>query len=136
MQTGKFLKPEKLPFSRKQVLQRGVIPDSALPLSQEDLLLLPERSRSAPRTACLSDRCLSDYEETARRGLESISIMDTFLGGLVSSLKDPASDTFTLRASPDPSAIVLFIQSMSEGLKYAAGAFSTLPICPLLWILS
>ncbi|KAL8585914.1 hypothetical protein ACOMHN_061075 [Nucella lapillus] len=100
MACGKFLKPEKLPFSRKACIVHDLIPGTALALSQEDLLLLQEESRLQQRQAVLSERCLTEWEETARRGLEAVSVMDSFLGGLVSVLKDPDHTQFKLRHSP------------------------------------
>ncbi|KAL8607181.1 hypothetical protein ACOMHN_009575 [Nucella lapillus] len=132
MACGKFLKPEKLPFSRKACIVHDLIPGTALALSQEDLLLLQEESCSQQRQAVLSERCLTEWEETERRGLEAVSVMDSFLGGLVLVLYDPDHTQFKLRHSPDPAAVVPFIQSMAEGLKYSADAFARLHMISVL----
>ena len=42
-------------------------------------------SKSLP----LSEKTLSHWEETAIRGLEAVSVLDSFLGGLVSALSKP-----------------------------------------------
>ena len=62
----------------------------------------------------------------ARRGLETTSVMDSFLGGLVGALKDPGSDTFQLRQDLDASAILAFIQTLAQGLKASANVLAHL----------
>ena len=54
---GKYLRPERLPFSaRPSLLSDSPLPSGQRVVSPEDLLLLPERLRSSPRSACLSDK--------------------------------------------------------------------------------
>ena len=57
---GKFLKLGKTPFPIKVVLAHEAITPSPLTPSQEDLLLLPVRSRTTSRLYHLPDRALAD----------------------------------------------------------------------------
>ena len=52
--------------------------------------------------------------------------MDSFLRGLMACLKDPHQESFTMRDSPDPEAVVAFLQAISDGLKYLAGSVAKL----------
>ncbi|KAL8589381.1 hypothetical protein ACOMHN_021533 [Nucella lapillus] len=123
MACGKFLKPEKLPFSRKACIVHDLIPGTALALSQEDLLLLQEESRSQQRRlSSLSAASLSgkrQQEEAWRRcplWTPSWEAWSRF------------SKTQTTRNSncATPPAVVSFILSMAEELKYLADAFARL----------
>eukprot|EP00745_Piridium_sociabile_P014361 TRINITY_DN2118_c0_g1_i8.p3 TRINITY_DN2118_c0_g1~~TRINITY_DN2118_c0_g1_i8.p3 ORF type:complete len:725 (-),score=84.24 TRINITY_DN2118_c0_g1_i8:3056-5230(-) len=131
---GAFLKAERSPFLRgskkRPRLAHSAIPTASLRLSQEDTLLLPEKDRpsgsSSKRSASISDNSLSDWEEIARRGMETSSVMDSFLGGLVDALKDPAEDGFQLRRDLDQSSIQCVIQTLAKGLRFTAASFARL----------
>ena len=112
---GKFLKPTNSPFSRRAVLAHEAIPLSALPPSQEDLLLLPVRSCSSPRACQLPDKVMANWEEMARQGLETASVMDGFLGGLTEAVRDPdpSLQGFRLRPEMDPGQICAFTRSVT-----------------------
>ena len=132
--SGKFIRPGKPLFAKGVPLAHSAIPTATLRLSQDDMLLVPERSRlsKSPRLASIPERYLVDSEEMARRGLETTSVMDSFLGGLVGALRDPGSDTFQLRQDLDAPAILAFIQTLAQGLKASADVFARLHLNPIL----
>ena len=125
---GRFVRPGKPAFTRGLPLSHSAIPTATLRLSQDDMLLLPERSRlsKAPRLASVPERLLIDSEEMARRGLMTTSAMDSFLGRLVGALRDLASDSFQLRQDLDAPAILALIQTLAQGLKASADIFARL----------
>ena len=120
----KFFKPATPAFQKKPYMVHEIIPEAPLALTQEDLLLVRDRSRGQTQHVSLSERCLAEWEENARRGLVATSAMDSFLCGLASALKDPDQESFALRRSPDIPSIVAFIQAMAEGLKASSDAFT------------
>ena len=125
---GKFLKPTNSPFSPKVVLAHEAIPLSALPPSQEDLLLLPVRSHSSPRSCQLPDKVVADWEEIAQRGLETASVMDAFLGGLIEVVRDPdpSLQGFRLQPEMDPGQICAFTRSVTQGLRFLSSSLARL----------
>ena len=100
------------------VLAPEAIPLANLAPSQEDLLLLPVRSHTSPRSCQLSDKVLADLEETAQRGLETVSVMDSFLGGLIEAVRDPdpSLEGFHLKTEQDPVQICSFARSVAQGM--------------------
>ena len=131
---GRFVRPGKPAFTRGLPLSHSAIPSATLRLSQDDMLLLPDRSRlsKAPRLASIPERLLVDSEEMARRGLETPSVMDSFLGGLVGALRDPASDSFQLHQDLDAPAILALIQTLAQGLKTSTDILARLHFHPIL----
>ena len=83
--SGKFIMPGKPLFTKGVPVSHLAIPSATLRLSQDDMLLIPERSclSKLPHLTSIPERYLVDSEELARRGLEITSVMDSFLGGLV-----------------------------------------------------
>ena len=124
---GAFLKPEKLPFLNKQFLPEK-IPTNSLPVTQEDLLLLNEKDRDAPRSISVKEKDLRDFEEICCRGLISVSAMDSFLGCLVKSLKDDQSECFSLREDIDAADLLAFIRSLAENLRFVASSLASLEV--------
>ena len=98
------------------------------------MLPILERSHlsKSPRLASIPERYLVDSEEMARMGVETTSIMDSFLGGLVGALRDPESDSSHLRQDLDAPAILAFIQTLAQGLKASADIFARLHLNPIL----
>ena len=95
---GKFVRQGKSLFTKGAPLSNSAIPSTTLCISQDDLLLIPERSHSSKLAhyVSTSDRAHMDWEEMVRRGLKATSVMDSLLGGLVGVLKDPEWDAFQL----------------------------------------
>ena len=56
------------------------------------------------------------------------SVMDSFLGGLVGALRDQDSDSFQLRQGLDALAILACIQTLAQGLKASADIFARLHV--------
>ena len=77
----KLFRPGKPLFMKGVPLSHLAIPSATLHLSQDDMLLIPERSclSKSPRLACIPEQSLANWEEMARRGLESTSVMGSFL---------------------------------------------------------
>ena len=118
---GSFPRPVRSPFTDKY-LELVNLPDTSPRLSQQDTLLLPFKERNRPLKASLSSKTLEDWSEGARRGLESVSVVDSFLGGLMRCMLDPEKEFRSLRDPSDicPQAIMSFIKSISEALKFSA----------------
>ena len=100
----------------------------ALAPSQEDLLLLPARSHTSPQSCHLSDKVLADWGEMARRGLETASVMDGFLGGLIEAVRDPDTslEGFHLWPEMDPAQICSFARSVAQGLRFLSSSMARL----------
>ena len=128
---GHFLtmKNLKSPFKKRPVLGDS-FPTSFLPVTQEDMLLLGEddRNSNSPRSFAVKDKVLAEWELLAAKGLESVSVMDSFLGGLVSSIKDPSSSSFAVREEVDTADVVSFVRTISDSLKFAASSFASLQV--------
>ena len=80
------------------------------------------------RSLSLKDKNAQDWVELLGRGLESTSVMDSFLGGLVDALNEPSSPSFVLRDDVDSDSVISFFQAISENLKFVASAFATLHV--------
>ena len=127
---GNFLKPIKPP-QKIGVVANPSFPVKPVPLTQDDLSLLGEASVSdykGVRSLTLKDKQAQEFIELASRGLESTSVIDTFLGGLVEALNEPSAPSFVLREEIDTDSVVSFIQAISENLKFVASSFSTLQV--------
>ena len=127
--SGQFLKPGTFNRSLKGLLKHEKIPASRHSVSDDDLLLIPENMRKGATTSVkVSDRFLSDQEELSRRVLASNSLLDSFMGGLIATLKDPLKDGFSLREDVDASAVASFMHSMNEALKASSSAVTKLHV--------
>ena len=60
------------------------------PITVEDASMCSQATLS--KSLLLSEKTLSYWEETAIRGLEAVSVLDSSLGGLVSALDKPLPD--------------------------------------------
>ena len=131
---GKFVRPGKPAFTKGLPLSHSAIPSATLCLSQDDMLLIPERSRlsKVPRPTSIPERLLVNWQEMDRRGLETTSVMDSFLSGLVGALRDPESDSFQLHQDLDAPAILALIQTLAQGLKASADISTRLHFNPIL----
>ena len=130
LSVGNFLKPIKPP-QKIGVVTNPSFPVKPVPLTQEDLSLLGDASASdykGIRSLTLKDKQAQDLIEVVSRGLESTSVIDSFLGGLVEALNEPSSPSFVLKEEIDTDNIVSFIQAISENLKFVAASFSTLQV--------
>ena len=109
-------------------MNNNIIPSGPLPVTQEDLLLLSEADRGAGRTVSIKEKTLAEFEDTARKGLLAVSAMDSFLGGLVRSVKDDEASSFVLKQEIDVTDVVSFIRSLSETLKFSASSLASLHV--------
>ena len=64
--------------------------------------------------------------------METTSVMDSFLGGLVEALRDPDSDSFQLRQDLDPPVILACIRTLAQGPKASADIFARLHLNSIL----
>ena len=127
--SGQFLKPGTFSRSLKGLLKHEKIPASRHSVSDDDLLLVPENMRKGNFPGIrIPDRFLSDQEELSRRVLASSSLLDSFMGGLIATLKDPLKDGFSLREDVDASAVATFMHSMNEALKASSSAVARLHV--------
>ena len=124
---GTFLKGDKPPF-KKEALISGVIPSATLSATREDLLLLPEGKfqSSGNLSAQVKDKTLREFENLARLGLQSSSVLDSFLGGLVNLVKDDSVDDFVIKQDIDSGDFLSFIQALSETLKFTSSNLASL----------
>ena len=124
---GTYLKGDKPPF-KKEALISDLIPSARLPISREDLLLLPDANRQIGSgfSAQVKDKTLGEFENLARFGLQSSSVLDSFLGGLVNSVKDDSVDDFVIKQDIDSGDFLSFIQALSETLKFTASTLASL----------
>ena len=122
---GSFVKLGKLP---QPALAITSFPTKLVPPTQEDLLLLggSERAVREAKIVSIKDKALQDLSLMAGRGLEACSVMDSFLGGLVDSIRDPTLPNFSVKEEIEPGDLVSFVQAIVENLKFTASAFSSL----------
>ena len=131
---GKFVRLGKPVFTKGLPLSHLAIPSATLRLSQDDMLLIPERFHlsKVPHPASIPKPLLVNWEEMARRGLETTSVMGSLLGSLVGTLRDPESDSFQLHHNLHAPAILALIQTLAQGLKASADIFARLHFKPIL----
>ena len=118
LSSGKFIRPHKFPFPRKPPVCHDAIPKATLTPSPEDLLLLQDKARSA-RSVQIQDKILAEWEESTRRNLEVISVVDSFLGGLINAVRDPdhPGEGFHLREEIEPDQVFVFAKTALQGLR-------------------
>ena len=90
LKCGSFPRPTRSPFSGK-VLELDQFPACSPRISDQDTLLLSDRDRNRHLSSSIAPKSMEDWSETARRGLEATSVIDSFLGGLTASLFDPGT---------------------------------------------
>ena len=101
------------------------LPSSATEVSRDDMLLLP--SRDGNPKSVLRDKSLAGFEAAAIHALEATSMMDSFLGGLGSTMKglllhDPQSE----QTHFDAQAALSFFEAMSEAITFSASTLASL----------
>ena len=106
LRTGKFIKSALSPFPRLDA-ERQPGP-SAAPVSPG---LRPQPLQGG---------------FTARSGLESCSVIDSFLGGLSPTITVPDSEHFQLNPAADSRKVYTFATVVCQGLKHVANALSKL----------
>ena len=144
--SAKLARPGKSLFRKGVPLSHSAIPSATPRLSQDDTLLIPERSQlsKSPHLASIPEGYLVDSEEMARRGMETTSVMDSFLGGWVGVLRYPDSDSFQLRQHLDAPAVLPGIQTLEQGsrplltsspccIRILSGPGGIRPCQPLRW---
>ena len=120
-------RPNALPVgtflpTRKQAYRSFVrdhydsLPAAALSFSRDDKKLV---GKGEPLSAGkFTDKTLQAWENAARNGLASASVLDRFLAGLVAHLRDPESPsgTFELRENIKSEAILQMVRMCSSAL--------------------
>ena len=114
----KYFKPEPLPFKASFLHQ--ALPAQALKVSQDDLRLLGGKDKNFKPTSRLFESQLAQWEESARRSLEAVSLTDTFFTALLGSLRDPAADSFKFREDLSARASLCLMQAMHASQKHLA----------------
>ena len=101
------------------------LPSSPTEVSRDDMLLLPNRDGN-PKSV-LRDRSLAGFEAATIHALEATSMLDSFLGGLGSTMKgfllpDPQSE----QSQFDAQAALAFFEAMSEAITFSASTLASL----------
>ena len=124
---GSFLPYEKTPFSRS-LLEKHSIPDGPMHASPEDLSLIPESAKSDKRPVSFTDKAAADLEESARRSLETISILDSFLTGFIMSVRHPDSPAleFQIREEMDTECLGAFAAASVSLMQFLADSMAKL----------
>ena len=126
---GTFLKPRKQLGLRKDRFLHDILPSARLQASGEDLLLLPEAERNKNRSLDLKDKQLADFEENTSLTLQAVSATESFLVGLISSIRDDSAESgFQLKPSGEiiKDDVVSFIEAIDDRLNAAAALISDL----------
>ena len=124
---GTFAKLGKVPRKKSSLLSTS-FPLTSVSVTQEDLLLLGGSNAAEAKSLTIKDKALQDLSHMAARGLEATSVMDSFLGGLVDSIKDQRAENFAVREEIDSGDVICFIHGLVENMKFVAEAFSTLQV--------
>ena len=120
---GKFLKSRPPPFPKRGAIKHVVIPEATLGVSAEDLLLSKGKGQ---RNVVIPDKAFHSWEETARRGLESISVMDSFFGGTLKSIFRSGPNGIEVNQELGTQEIQHLVSQVSNNLLFAAHAMATL----------
>ena len=120
---GKFLKLRQPPFPRTAAFKHDAIPKNRLSLTSEDLLLSKGKTH---QTINLSDKTVGDWEEAARRGLESLSIMDSFFGATLKSIFSKSKGGVEVNQNINPKQVEILKNQVSENLKFSMHVMATL----------
>ena len=116
---GKFCKPRRPPYLEKK-LEFKKIPKLSMAASSDDKLL------GTASMIRISDSTMSQWEETSRRGLASLSVLDRFLGGIVGSILTKGEDgEVQVRDDVDPESIQALVDTASKNLRFSAHAMAT-----------
>ena len=122
---GRYLRPR--PVSRgnslgsKGLVCRSALPDGVPPANQEDLLV----AAAGSHPVTLSDKNLADNEEFARRALDACSVLDSFVAGLVESIKCEDQSTFQAGLL-DSRSINAFAGAIDVSLRFATDSLAKL----------
>ena len=97
---GTFLTDKGRKISKKKLLSTDSLPSGKLKSTREDSLLVQESEKSS-HSLNVKEKSFSDFEGLTGAGLQSVSVMDSFLGGLVSVVSDDSSDSFSVKPDFD-----------------------------------
>ena len=120
---GKFLKLRQPPFPKTAAIKNLAIPKNRLSLTHEDLLLAKGKGQHSIN---LTDKTVSEWEEAARRGLESLSIMDSFFGATLKSVFKKTKGGVEVNQDINPKQVEILKNQVSENLKFASHVMATL----------
>ena len=120
---GRFLKIRQPPFPKKSI-QLDSIPEASLSVSAEDLLL--SKKEKGQRNVVVSDRGMVLWEEAARRGLESVSVIDSFFGGTLNSIFKKGENGVEVRQDLDPKEVQILSDQVSDNIRFIAHTMATL----------
>ena len=125
---GVFLKTPKPPVKRSAIVGSSW-PQAPSQASQEDLLLLGDAKseRYNSRLVSVKEPVMKEWEHLALLGLTAVSAMDSFFGGLVSSIGQlDKQGIFHLREEINTEDVSSFVSATSKNLTFLADAFATL----------
>ena len=122
---GTFLTDKGRKISKKKLLSTDSLPSGKLKSTREDSLLVQESEKSS-HSLNVKEKSFSDFEGLTGAGLQSVSVMDSFLGGLVSVVSDDSSDSFSVKPDFDSADFTTFVQALSVGLKSTAAILASL----------
>ena len=122
---GTFLTAKGHRMSNKKLLSSNALPSGKLKSTREDSLLVRESEKSSYSLE-VKEKSFSEFEELTSAGLQSVSVMDSFLGGLVSVVSDDSSDSFSVKPDFDSADFTSFVQALSAGLKSTAAILASL----------
>ena len=105
------------------------LPHTNIQASREDLLLLPEADRKQARTMVIKDKQLSEFEDHTCLALQSLSAVDSFLAGLILSLKEGSkTEPFRLKSDINKDDVLSFLEAVDDRLKASASLVSSLHV--------
>ena len=76
------------------------------------LYFLKERAVREAEIVSIKDEALQDLSLMAGKGLEACSVMDSFLEGLIDSIRDPMMPKFSVKEEIESGDVVAFVQAI------------------------
>ena len=128
---GSFPKTRFPPFPRKENFKHVSIPQTSLRISTDDVRFARSISVTpkghTSHSAILSDIRLKTWEETARQGLESMSLLDTFFGAVLKTVfKRNEDGSLQVNQDVDPATVQSLVATVSENLTFSSHSLATL----------
>ena len=120
-----YLQPPRQPYPATAKIHLSALPSSHATLRETDKRLV--NAGQIPTSVAVTDATVKHLEEASRRSLLSVSVMDRFLAGLVSHIRDPASPDgeFNLREEIDTSAVASMASQCCAALQDIANQAAT-----------
>jgi hypothetical protein len=121
----KFLPPLRLPHVRRgaSLIAHEALLPHPIPLSENDVsLIVPDKTPTY--SALLTDKQLSEWQESSRRSLEVVSASDALLEVLVVSLCPADQDGGQERPDMDMALVTDVMRFLGQNLRYLANSLS------------